>query len=66
MRRNFVAAFIDARRGGSDYVYAGQPGSSPAKSGRQDNIKQWDGLYHEIHNEPEQAQVFAFMLDWLG
>ena len=25
----------------------------------------WEGLYHEIHNEPEQDQVFAVILDWL-
>ena len=28
-------------------------------------FKVWDGLYHEIHNEPEQAKVFDYMLDWL-
>jgi alpha-beta hydrolase superfamily lysophospholipase len=27
--------------------------------------KEWDGLFHEIHNEPEQQQVFAYMIDWL-
>jgi alpha-beta hydrolase superfamily lysophospholipase len=27
--------------------------------------KEWDGLFHEIHNEPEQQQVFAFMTAWL-
>jgi alpha-beta hydrolase superfamily lysophospholipase len=25
----------------------------------------WDGLYHEIHNEPEKEQVFAFLLEWM-
>ena len=25
----------------------------------------WDGLYHETHNEPEKAEVLAFMIDWL-
>jgi len=29
-------------------------------------LKLWDGLYHEIHNEPEQAEVFKFMIEWLG
>lgn len=29
-------------------------------------FKKWDGLYHEIHNEPEQAQVFDYMLEWLA
>jgi len=28
--------------------------------------KEWDGLFHEIHNEPEQQQVFAVMCDWLN
>ncbi len=27
--------------------------------------KEWPGLYHEIHNEPEQEKVFAFTLDWM-
>lgn len=29
-------------------------------------LKIWDGLYHEIHNEPEQNEVFAFMIDWVN
>lgn len=28
-------------------------------------LKVWDGLYHEIHNEPEQAEVFKFMVNWM-
>jgi len=28
-------------------------------------LKLWDGLYHEIHNEPEQADVFKVMIEWL-
>jgi alpha-beta hydrolase superfamily lysophospholipase len=28
--------------------------------------KEWDGLFHEIHNEPEQQQVVATMAEWLG
>ena len=28
-------------------------------------LKLWDGLYHEIHNEPEQQQVFETMIAWL-
>jgi alpha-beta hydrolase superfamily lysophospholipase len=28
-------------------------------------IKRYDGLYHEILNEPEREQVVADMLDWL-
>jgi acylglycerol lipase len=29
-------------------------------------LKLWDGLYHEIHNEIEQDQVFALMLAWMN
>ena len=28
-------------------------------------LKLWNGLYHEMHNEPEQAEVFKVMIDWL-
>lgn len=29
-------------------------------------LKLWDGLYHEIFNEPEKEQVLAFVRDWLA
>jgi acylglycerol lipase len=35
------------------------------KAGDKVTLKIWDGMYHEIHNESEQAQVFAYMIDWL-
>lgn len=28
-------------------------------------VRRWDGLYHEIFNEPEQAEVLGFVADWL-
>ncbi|MEQ1745610.1 MAG: lysophospholipase [Saprospiraceae bacterium] len=28
-------------------------------------FREWPGLYHEIHNEPEQEQVFQVTLDWM-
>ncbi len=28
-------------------------------------LKIWDGLYHEIHNEPEKKEVLKFLVDWL-
>ncbi len=28
-------------------------------------LKIWEGFYHEIHNEPEQTDVFETTLDWL-
>ena len=29
------------------------------------NLKLWDGMYHELHNEPVKEQVFKFKIDWL-
>jgi alpha-beta hydrolase superfamily lysophospholipase len=29
-------------------------------------FKPWDNLYHEIHNEPEQDQVFDTIIQWLN
>mgnify|MGYP001074965513 CR=1 FL=1 len=26
--------------------------------------KRWEGLYHELHNEPEKEQVFQTIFDW--
>ncbi len=28
-------------------------------------IKEWDGMFHEIHNEPEKAEVFDFTIKWI-
>jgi alpha-beta hydrolase superfamily lysophospholipase len=28
-------------------------------------LKLWDGLYHEVHNEPEKEDVLNSMTDWL-
>ncbi len=30
------------------------------------DYKKWQGLYHEVHNEPEQLEVLQGMLDWLN
>jgi len=28
------------------------------------DYKIWDGLYHELHNEPEKEAVLSYELDW--
>ncbi len=28
-------------------------------------LKIWQGLFHEVHNEPEKDQVFEYMREWL-
>ena len=37
-----------------------------AKMGSKATLKLFNGLYHEIHNEPEKAEVFKEMVDWLS
>jgi alpha-beta hydrolase superfamily lysophospholipase len=27
--------------------------------------KEWQGFYHELHNEPEKLQVFQFIHKWI-
>jgi len=29
-------------------------------------LKIWDGMFHEIHNEPEKDTVFKYMIDWMN
>ena len=36
-----------------------------AKAGPRCALKLWEGLYHETHNEPEKAEVLAYMIAWL-
>jgi glycerol kinase len=53
--------------GGEDHIT--DPSASrefAAKIPDKCRLKIWDGLYHELHNEPEQqAEVFQMIKDWL-
>lgn len=42
-------------------------GSSAAAAALKDRctLVLWDGAYHEIHNEPEKAEVFKTMMMWM-
>ena len=37
-----------------------------AKNNQDVTLKLWEGLYHEVHNEPEKEQIFRFIIDWLN
>ena len=51
----------------ADRITSVKASSQFAKSaGNKVTLRIWDGLYHEIHNEPEQAEVFKFMIDWMN
>jgi alpha-beta hydrolase superfamily lysophospholipase len=43
---------------GSSVIFDGVSSSDKA-------LKRYDGLFHEIFNEPERAVVFADMREWL-
>ena len=34
-------------------------------TGKVADVKWWKGFYHEIHNEPEQEEVFEYMYNWI-
>jgi acylglycerol lipase len=52
--------------GGADRLTSAQASREFAsQAGHLCTLKIWDGFYHEIHNEPEQRQVFAYLLEWL-
>ena len=36
-----------------------------ANTSERTHLKIWDGLRHELHNEPEYREVFNYVLDWL-
>jgi len=36
-----------------------------AKKNKDITLKLWEGMYHEVHNEPEKEQVIQFTIDWL-
>ena len=40
-------------------------GEFAAKAGKNLTLKVFEGLYHELHNEPERAEVFRCVLGWM-
>jgi len=53
--------------GGADPITSAEASRQFAdKAGKNVTLCIWDGMYHEIHNEPGQAEVFKVMIEWLG
>ena len=53
--------------GGADRLTSAQASREfAAQAGTRCTLKIWDGFYHEIHNEPEQGEVFEYLLEWLN
>ena len=36
-----------------------------SRAGKSCALKLWDGLYHELHHEPEKEAVLEFLVNWL-
>jgi len=52
--------------GGEDKITSPEATKEFAKqSEHKITLKIWEKLYHEIHNEPEQDQVFNYTLEWM-
>lgn len=52
--------------GGADRIISSEASEQfAASAGDKVTLHIWNGLYHEIHNEPEQDEVFAFMIEWM-
>ncbi len=53
--------------GGGDQITSAPASESFAlRLGSKVSFKKWDGLYHEIHNEKIQEEIFQYTLDWLN
>jgi alpha-beta hydrolase superfamily lysophospholipase len=51
--------------GGADRITSAGASRQFADRAPDCTFKLWDGLFHEPHNEPEQAEVLAVMVNWL-
>ena len=61
-----IAVPLLIMHGGSDRITSADASEEFARSaGPGASFKRWDQLYHEIHNEPEQADVLAYVVSWL-
>ncbi len=55
-------------QGAGDRIVSVSFNTAFARALPQDKVtyKLWEGLYHEAHNEPEQQQVFQYMIKWIN
>jgi acylglycerol lipase len=51
--------------GTGDHIVSGDAVRAFAASAPNVTFREWDGYFHELHNEPEKAEVFAFTDLWI-
>ena len=37
-----------------------------SNAGENVHLRIWDGLYHELHNEPEKQEIFNYEIEWIN
>lgn len=37
-----------------------------SNAGENVHLKMWEGLYHELHNEPEKQEIFNYEMEWMN
>ncbi len=53
--------------GGEDKIISPKGSQSLSKRVKGEiTFKEWNGLYHEIHNEANQSEVFEYTLQWIN
>jgi acylglycerol lipase len=51
--------------GTGDHIVSGEAIRAFAASAPNVTFREWDGYFHELHNEPEKAEVFEFTDQWM-
>jgi alpha-beta hydrolase superfamily lysophospholipase len=52
--------------GGDDRITSAQASAAFCERAKSDvTWREWEGLWHEMHNEPQKAQLFEFTLAWM-
>jgi alpha-beta hydrolase superfamily lysophospholipase len=51
--------------GTGDHIVSGEAVRAFAAAAPNVTFHEWDGYFHELHNEPEKSDVFEFTDQWI-
>ncbi|MCP4142381.1 MAG: alpha/beta hydrolase [Chloroflexi bacterium] len=63
--KDFSLPLLLMHGGGDTITSAAASREFAEKAGDNVTLKIWDDLFHEIHNEPEQAEIFKTTIEWI-
>lgn len=52
--------------GSGDHIVSGEAIRAFAQKAKGVTYKEWEGYFHELHNEPEKADVLGYMDQWIN